>query len=177
MSLRWGGGVLLEPYPKWELRDGALLCSKLDFERCIRSVFGWGLCERGLIERLPVDVAPLRRLTSGFSMGQGRGILETQGVSGDGGQITGERGGPEMMPAATLWMSLSHLSHRLRLRGGRCSISGVESGLPGGSVRPSGKTIAEVDVLRVSSFSVDTFTSLVGILAFTSISVMVPWVL
>ena len=79
-----------------------------------------------------------------------------------------------MIPAATWWMSLSHLSQRFKLKAGRCSISGVERGLPGGRVLFSGKISAEVAVLRVSSFSVDTFTSLVGIFGFISISVMVP---
>ena len=151
-----------------------LLGSRFDFDLCIRSVTT-GLCERGLLnDRLPVDVAPFSLLTSGFSIGHGRGIFETHGVSGEGGQITGDRGGPEMMPAATWWMSLSHLSQRFKLRGGRCSISGVERGLPGGRTLFSGKIIAEVAVLRVSSFSVDTFTSFVGIFTFISISVMVP---
>ena len=52
-----------------------------------------------------MEVADLSLLTSGFSSGgQGRGILDTQGVSGEGGAMMGDgdSGGPEMMPAATL---------------------------------------------------------------------------
>ena len=152
-----------------------LLGSRFDFDLCIRSEETTGLCDRGLLnDKLPVDVAPFSRLTSGFSIGHGRGIFDTHGVSGEGGQITGDKGGPEMIPAATWWMSLSHLSQRFKLKAGRCSISGVERGLPGGRVLFSGKISAEVAVLRVSSFSVDTFTSLVGIFGFISTSVMVP---
>jgi len=124
-----------------------------------------------------VDVAPFNRLTSGFSIGQGRGILDTQGVSGDGGQITGDwgPGGPEIIPAATWWMSLSHLSHRFRLRGGRFSASGVDKGLPGGRALLRGRGIkADVEVSFVSSFSVATLTSFVATFTFISASVMVP---
>lgn len=75
--------------------------SRLDFDLCICLSEITGLWALGLTERLPVEVAPFSRLTSGFSMGQGRGIFETQGVSGEGGHMIGERGGPEMIPAAT----------------------------------------------------------------------------
>ena len=121
-----GGGVRLRLGTSENLLgDG----SRLDLDLCITGRQLAGLFD--LWERFPVEVADLSLLTSGFSMGQGRGILETQGVSGEGGAMTGERGGPAMMPAATWWMSLSHLSHRLRLTAG-FSVSGVESGLPGG---------------------------------------------
>ena len=121
-----GGGVRLRLGTSENLLgDG----SRLDLDLCITGRQLAGLFD--LWERFPVEVADLSLLTSGFSMGQGRGILETQGVSGEGGAITGERGGPAMMPAATCWMSLSHLSHRFRLTAG-LSVSGVERGLPGG---------------------------------------------
>ena len=135
--LGWGGGV-----PMFRLTGGGVRLmlgsrenlfgdgSRLDLDLCITGSELAGLLD--LWERFPVEVADFSLLTSGFSMGgQGRGILDTQGVSGDGGAMTGERGGPAMMPAATCWMSLSHLSHRLRLTAG-FSVSGVESGLPGG---------------------------------------------
>ena len=96
----------------------------------------------------------------------GRGILETQGVSGEGGAMTGDLGGPEMMPAATWWISLSHLSHRLRLTGGLLSDSGVASGLPGAGrdLLVRGRIMAEVPTSLVATFS-PTLASLVGVLA------------
>ena len=121
-----GGGVLLRLGSNENLLGEG---SRLDLDLCITGRELAGLLD--LWERLPVEVADFSLLTSGFSRGQGRGIFETQGVSGDGGAMTGERGGPAMMPAATCWMSLSHLSHRFRLTAG-FSVSGVESGLPGG---------------------------------------------
>jgi len=71
-----------------------LLGSRFDFDLCIRSEETTGLCDRGLLnDKLPVDVAPFSRLTSGFSIGHGRGIFETHGVSGEGGHPRSVRGG------------------------------------------------------------------------------------
>lgn len=94
-------------------------------------------------------------------------------MSGDGGAITGDNGGPEIMPSATLWISLSHLSQRFKLTGG-FSVSGVDNGLPGGRFFESGSIRAEVATDRVSMFSLPTMTSLVCIFIFTSPVVMVP---
>ena len=120
-------------------------------------------------------MADLSRLTSGFSIGHGRGIFDTHGISGDGGAIMGDNGGPEIMPSATLCMSLSHLSHRFMLTGG-FSVSGVDSGLPGGRLFVSGSINADVATVLVSTLS-PTLTSFVGIFIFTSPIVMVPLLL
>jgi hypothetical protein len=89
-----------------------------------------------------VDVAALSRLTSGFSTGgQGRGILDSHGISVGGGAIVAPAAselrplGWDMMPMATWWMSFSHFSQRFMFTVG-CSVSGVERGLPGGSMVP-----------------------------------------
>merc|ERR1719410_1146031 len=72
------------------------------------------------------------------------------------------------MPAATLWMSLSHLSQRLRFTGG-FSVSGVVSGLPGAgrpevSLPARGRIMAEVPTDLVATFS-PTLASFIGVLA------------
>ena len=98
-SRRAGGGVDIPVRP---VANENLfgLGSRLDFERCICGM-PLGLLDRLVSEeRFPVLVAPFSRDTSGFSIGQGRGILETQGVSGEGGAMAGAEGGARM-PAAT----------------------------------------------------------------------------
>ena len=126
---------------------------RLDFERCITA----GLLGRPpppplppTTERLPVEVADFNRWTSGFSTGLG--ILDSQGMSGEGGWCLGVGvGGPAMIPSATCLMSRLHLSHRLRLTGGLSS-SGVVKGLPPRALAPwsvvvTGRIIAEVETL------------------------------
>ena len=75
-------------------------CSKLDLDLCMTGKPLAGLLDLLPTDRFPVDVADLSLLTSGFSNGgHGRGIFETQGVSGDGGAIIcDDGGGPEIMP-------------------------------------------------------------------------------
>ena len=88
--LGWGGGV-----PMFRLTGGGVRLrlgssenlfgdgSRLDLDLCITGRELAGLLD--LWERFPVEVADFSLLTSGFSMGQGRGIFDTHGVSGDGG--------------------------------------------------------------------------------------------
>lgn len=66
-------------------------------------------------------------------MEQGRGILDNQGISEGGGEIIGDNGGPEIIPSAILCISLSHLSHKFKFKGG-LSKSGVDKGLPSGRI-------------------------------------------
>ena len=61
--------------------------SRLDFDLCICLSEITGLWALGLSDRFPVEVAPFSRLTSGFSMGQGQKILETQGLHDTLGDI------------------------------------------------------------------------------------------
>ena len=127
--------------------------SRLELERCrlVKDLF--------IRDRFEVELAAFSFFASASSTG--RGILESHGMSGEGGAMPGE--GPDIMPWATLWMSLSHLSHRLRLMGGAFSMSGESIGLPGGraGLAPRGSIIAEVETDFVSHLS-PTLTSLVG---------------
>ena len=102
MFLLCGGGVLLilgNSDSLW-YDDG----SKFDLDLCMTGSWLAGLLDLLLTDKLPVDVADFSLLTSGGSSGaHGRGILDTQGVSGDGGAIIGDDDeGPDIMPAATL---------------------------------------------------------------------------
>lgn len=101
---------------------------RVDLERCIIPTGLLG-CERD--KRLPVEVAAFSLWTVGFS-GTGRGILDSQGKSGEGGACNLGEGlleGPATMPSATFWISLLHLSQSFNLDVG-CSVSGVVKGLP-----------------------------------------------
>ena len=132
MTLPRGGGDkgLWGP---WGLRTPRLLTLgvRLDFDLCMTAgLLGrlWSPRE----DKFPVDVADLRRYTSGFSgCCTGLGILDNQGRSGEGGWCLG----PAMIPSATCLMSKLHLSHRLRLTGGLSS-SGVVKGLPPRALAP-----------------------------------------
>merc|ERR1719264_49904 len=79
------------------------------------------------------------------------------------------------MPAATLRMSLSHLSQRLRLTGG-LSVSGVVRGLPGAgrpevSLPARGRIMVEVPTDLVVTFSAPTLASFMGVLAWAGVIV------
>ena len=123
-----------------------------------------------------MDPADLSLLTSGFSrVLVGLGILLTQGVSGEGGAMIGDSGGPEMIPAATCWISLSHLSHRFMFTGG-LSDSGVVMGLPGAGrdLLVRGSIMAEVPTSRVDTFS-PTLASLVLVSAWVMVLLRSTW--
>ena len=71
--------------------------SRLDLDRCtplMPSVLF-------VLVRLLMELELLIRFASGSSTG--RGILDSQGMSGEGGAMTGELDvGPDMIPSATL---------------------------------------------------------------------------
>ena len=108
-----GGGVPTSFLPTWRgllAEDVAFLpCDgvRLDFDLCISpeedddgEELWWGLWDR-FSERFPMDEADLSLCTLGFSGTKtGLGILESQGMSGEGGCSFGE--GPSSTPLATL---------------------------------------------------------------------------
>ena len=122
----------------------------------------WDLCG---VYRLPVEVADLSLCTSGFLNGEtGRGILESQGMSGEGGASLGEGEGDGR---EVDMMSMSQLSHSFC-----CLLSSLVPGIPGcsglffftrGSEVGFGCGIGSV------------LASLVVALTFISAKVIVPW--
>jgi len=127
-----------------------------------------------------VEVADFSLCTVGFSGPTGRGILESQGRSGEGGACNLGEGlllGPAMMPSATFWISLLHLSHNFNLEFG-CSVSGVVKGLPwaGRLLLVKARTMADVEAVLVITGLPPILASRTDTLALTSTleSVMVP---
>ena len=120
-----------------------------------------GLNDLFITDRFKIELVALSFLASTSSMGLG--ILESQGISGEGGAILGVVDeGLHMIPSATLCISFSHLSHRFKETAG-FSRSGVEIGLPGGRWRgflTRGNIIADVDTDFVCKES-PTLTSFV----------------
>ena len=128
----------------------------------------WDLCG---VYRLPVEVADLSLCTSGFLSGEtGRGILESQGMSGEGGASLGEGEGDGR---EVDMMSLSHLSHSF------CCL--LLSSLVPGAPTPSIPGCSGLFLFTRGSevgFGCgigSVLASLVVALTFISAKVIVPW--